>query len=280
MKAYLICLAALILAACGVEPVKLDGHLPPLSDYLDCLPDEAAMISAHRATAYDWDGPENAMSGLNNLSKGGYLMAEVDVARTRDGVYILAHDGVWDEMSTATGPVAGTDSGALDTILLKSRQGTLSSERPATLGAALRFAKDNQLYLEIDFKSSAKYQDVIQLIREASMADQVVLISYNKGQRDKLRALAPEMLLSSGAQYADGRDLIWAGYDAARPLSNNLNPKKIIGRVKAPDKTQGLALAKSQAVILVTDDANRYLPITGLTQGNKADYEACLAGIN
>ena len=272
-------IVSLWLTACGAQPPSFEGELPPLAAHLDCLPRDAAIISAHRATVYDWNYPENALGGLYKLSEAGYLMAEIDVARTQDGTHFLVHDGVWDEISTGTGPVSATKDWQLGTLLLKSRKGKISDERPPTLKDALRYAKTKEIYLEIDFKSSARYEEVIDLIHEADMAENVILISYNKKQRDRLAKLAPNILRSSSSSYAKGADLVWAGADATRPMSKALKSKHVIGRVKRPEFTEGLNLAKQQSSILVTDDANRYLPITGLTKKNKTDYVACLEAI-
>lgn len=276
--AALLAPALFLLTACGVKPPQINGPLPALIDHLACIPDSAAMMSAHRGTVRDWNYPENALGGIERLSKAGYLMAEIDVARLKDGTHILFHDGVWDETSTAKGPIAPMSRDDVENILLKSRRGKLSDQRPALLQDYLSAAKDT-LYLEIDFKSSANEAVVIDAIIKAGMGDQVILISYNRKQRDRLRALAPNMLISSGVNYAAPDDLVWVGKDITRP-ARKANGKMLIGRVGRPERTEGIKLAKAQAKILVTDDANLYMPITGLTQDTKAQYADCLGQLS
>lgn len=236
------------------------------------------MISAHRATARDWDYPENALGGIERFAKAGYLMVEIDVARLKDGTHILFHDGVWDKISTAKGPIARASGNDLAGILLRSRKGRLSDQRPALLEDYLKAAKD-KLYLEIDFKSSADEAAVIKAVQEAGLGDHVILISYTKKQRERLKALAPTMLISSGAAYAKEGDLVWIGKDITKPERRARN-QRLIGRVGRPDAATDLALAKGQAAILVTDDANLYMPITGLTRETKAQYTDCLKQIS
>jgi glycerophosphoryl diester phosphodiesterase len=121
---------------------------------LSCLPDGAAMMASHRGISREWDMAENSLAGLERLIADGYRVAEIDLAGTKDGTLFLYHDGVWEEKSTGTGPVAATLTADLDTILLKNRAGEVTSERPPTFAQVLETAKD-RLYLEIDFKSSA-----------------------------------------------------------------------------------------------------------------------------
>ena len=251
---------------------------PSLKTALTCLPDGAAMMASHRGTSRDWDLPENSVSGLERLIADGYKVAEIDIAGTKDGVLFSYHDGVWDEVSTGTGPVASTTADELETILLKTRKGTLTSERPPTFDALLKTAKD-RIYLEIDFKSSARFEPVLAAIRAADMTDQVVLIAYSPGQTRKLAQLAPEMLLSTPPEAAKSGHLVWMGPDAkdintAKPLKNN--GSIVIGRVWEKKRADALPAMLQNARLIVTDYINQYEPITGTY--DKAAYAACLSG--
>ncbi|MEP1229476.1 MAG: glycerophosphodiester phosphodiesterase family protein, partial [Litorimonas sp.] len=171
-------------------------HLPPLKAAIECLPKDGAIIAAHRGTSRDWNTAENSISALQKLIKQNYLLAEIDVAGLRDSTMITFHDGVWDDISTGKGPVISTTKESLEKILLKTRKGTYTSDRPPLFEDMLQTAK-GKIYLEIDFKSSANMQNVISTIKKYDMSDQVLLIAYTKNQAKKLRNLAPNMLLSS-----------------------------------------------------------------------------------
>jgi len=160
--------------------------------------------------------------------------------------------------------------------LLKSRRGKTSNQRPATLDDALEFARD-KLYLEIDFKSSANELQVIDKLKDAGLTNHVILISYNRKQRDRFKKFAPEMLRSAGPSYANKDDLVWVGKDITHANTNFDNSQRVIGSISKPEHVKTIGLAKSRAQILVTDDANRYLPITGLTAASKKVYMACLS---
>lgn len=296
-------IAAAILAACNatetsspqtstatstdVAPVSSGAKtstLPPLAGYMSCLPEETALVAAHRGTARNSVYPENSMSGLNALIEKGYLVAEVDVAGLKDGVHILYHDGIWDEKSTGKGPVASSNWADAEKILLSDTKGDFSADRPVKLEDYLNAAK-GKLYLEIDFKSSAKYDVVIQLIRKYDMQDQVILISYNEGQSKTLAALAPDMMLSIGSNEALGQTrykpnqvAAWVGYNVDNAaLIKSLTDKDvpILGRIrKEPNPKAAMA-----ADLLVTDDVFDHKPIAGLNAANKKELEVCLAGL-
>lgn len=260
------------------------NSLPPLSDYISCLPQETALIAAHRGTAKGTKYPENSMSALRALIKKGYLVAEVDVAGLKDGVHILYHDGVWEEKSTGKGPIASSTWIDTEKILLEDTNGKLSADRPVKLEDYLMAAK-GKIYLEIDFKSSSKYEAVINLIRKHDMTKQVILISYSEGQTRKLARLAPDMMLSISAnealgqtRFKPGQVAAWIGYNLEnRKLVKNLREKgvPVLGRIK---KTWDMQAADA-ADILVTDDIFNLDPIIGLTKNNKVDLEDCLASL-
>jgi len=258
--------------------------LPPLSDYISCLPQETAVTAAHRGTAEHTRYPENSMSALNALLDKGYLVTEIDVAGLKDGVHILYHDGVWDEKSTGRGPIASSTWVDAEKILLEDTNGELSADRPVKFEDYL-IASKGKIYLEIDFKSSSKYETVIELIRKHGMSEHVILISYNEGQTKKLSKLAPDMMLSVGSnealgqsRFKDGHIAAWIGYNVDnRNLVQNLRNKDIpiLGRIRKKWNIQ----AADAADLLVTDDIFDVDPIAGLTKSNKAKLEDCLANL-
>lgn len=256
--------------------IETTATYPSLKTALTCLPDGAAMMASHRGTSRDWNVAENSISGLERLIAGGYKVAEIDIAGTKDGTLFSYHDGVWDEVSTGSGPVASTTTADLSDILLKTRRGTLTSERPPTFAQMLETSKD-RIYLEIDFKSSARFEPVLAAIRDAGMADQVVLIAYSPGQARKLAQLAPDMLLSNPVEAAKPGHLVWMGADAsdvsaAKALKDE--GSIVIGRVWEKSKADGLPNMLKNAKLVVTDYINQYEPITG--RYDKAAYANCL----
>jgi len=161
-------------------------------------------------------------------------------------------------------------------------KGNFSADLPVKLEDYLKAAKGN-IYVEVDFKSSSKYETVIKQIRANHMASQVILISYSEGQTKKLSRLAPDMMLSVSSREALGQTRFkvgqvaaWIGYDLDdKALIGNLQDKDIpiIGRVR---KNWDLSAAKA-ADILVTDNIFNHKPIAGLNKKNKETLDNCLA---
>ena len=260
---------------------EAQSRLAPIRKALSCLPESAAIIAAHRGTDERWkETAENSIGGLQALIDHGALMAEIDVAGLKDGTLITFHGGVWDEISTGTGPIASTRKAGLEKILLKSRDGKLTAERPPLFADMLKLAK-GKLYIEVDFKSSADYRSVINAIHDADMADQVLLISYSARQSAQLERLAPEMLRSNPPDAATPGHAVWLGYEVAK--GNKSKPLKekgnyTIGRIGDPRRQPPFSALRKAADILVTDQAERYDGIEGLNRKARAEYEACLTG--
>lgn len=258
---------------------NIKAKLPPIRTALACLPDSAAIIAAHRGTDERWkDQAENSLGALKALIDHGTLMAEVDVAGLKDGTLITFHDGVWDEISTGRGPIASSQKSDLEKILLKSRDGGLTADRPPLFTDMLAAAK-GKIYVEVDFKSSAKYRPVIKAIRNADMADQVLLIAYSSGQAQQLARLAPEMLRSNPKDAPKKDQAVWLGYEVANGNTAahlKENGSYTIGRIGDPRRQPPLKQMQTAADILVTDQAERYAGVVGLKGSAKAEYEACL----
>ena len=281
---------SLSVTACSPKPASntnnaAENHvksLPPLSDYMSCLPQKAALAAAHRGTAKGTKYPENSMSALKALLRKGYLVTEVDVAGLKDGEHILFHDGVWDEKSTGKGPVSSSNWANAEKILLEDTKGKVSADRPVKFEDYLIAAK-GRIYIEVDFKSSSKYETVVKLIRKHDMAKHVILITYSEGQARKLTRLAPEMMLSvsskdalGNTRYKPGKIAAWIGYDVdQKSLVQSLRDKNIpiLGRI---GKNWNRSAADS-AHILVTDNIFDEKPILGLTKAGKAELESCLS---
>jgi len=300
MKKIFLLSACLVFTACKdtqttvieesgsiTQNVSLES-LPSLRKQLVCLPKEAAFVAAHRGTSKKEGLAENAGSSLEKLMDRGIMIAEIDVAGLKDGTHILFHDGVWDEKSSGKGPVASTTWNTAKDYLLRDTDGDFSADRPIKFSDTLKLAK-NRLYLEVDFKSSAKYEKVIDAIREAGMEEQVILISYSDGQARKLAKLAPDMMLSVGAKSKaeikalEDMDVkaknmaVWMGSGPYKKSFIAYLDKREIPVLAWP-KEGARKKALGPAAVAVTDYALQKKPIEGLNAKSRAVYEKCLGG--
>lgn len=289
----LLMTAAILAASSGCKGVAPSSDiavstatLPSISKQFACLPQDAAFIAAHRGTSKKSAYPENSMSGLLALIEKGYLFAEIDVAAISDGTLILYHDDTWDDKSSGTGKIDKTMRAEYGNTFLKNTAGKLTSQISPKLSDVLKAAK-NTIYLEIDFKPSAKYEAVISAIRRAELTDQVILISYSSGQASKLARLAPEMMISISAKtdaeiksykqagVKPSNMAVWRGRSGVNSkLLESLRRDGIPILRQAPQR-RPKNTAKT-ASIVVTDYAFDFKPIIGLTRASKLTYRECL----
>jgi len=259
------------------QGAKSDSSLPALTDALTCLSGSSPIIALHRGRDKGKDQAENALQTLKTAHGDGFIMAEIDVAQTKDGTLFLFHDGVWEEKTTGKGVVAASSTDYLDKVILKTPRGKLTSYRPSRLKDVLDWSKD-RIYLEIDFKSSANERDVVELIQSSDMGDQVVLISYNDRQAQRLSKLAPGMMISTSNPNAQSKNpqLAWLGTDG---ISN-----REMDYVTSPDMftTYGQFSARRNLPenwrkidILVTDYPSELRGKLGQNQTDRQRLESC-----
>lgn len=261
------------------------GHdLPSINHAFSCLPKEAAFIAAHRGTSKNANLAENSLGGQSMLIENGFYFSEIDVAGLKDGTLILMHDGVLDRTTVDTGPVASSTWAELDGTLLRDTDGNITSDIVPKFSQILTEAK-GKIYLEIDFKSSARFEAVIKEIRKQKMSDQVILIAYSDGQARKLAKLAPEMMISLNVKNTGHlkelnsmgieteRMAAWTGRErASRDLLNTLSNHNI--PVLAMRSPQEQSKVISDAHLIVSDYALDTNPIIG--EIDMDAFKACL----
>ncbi|MEO1729100.1 MAG: glycerophosphodiester phosphodiesterase family protein [Pseudomonadota bacterium] len=221
-KCLSLALACTVLTLAGAAQSQSEGgyRLDPqgdLSAMLDCFEDAGkTLISAHRGGP-SAGLPENGIETMDAMMAGVPAIMEIDVARSPDGVHYLMHDRTLDRTTSWEGRVEDVPWSILGKeAFLVDSAGWMTPYRVPTLEDALLWAS-NKTILQIDFKRSASFAEVIDLIREWKMEDRVILIAYSQGQALKLHELAPEMLISySISKPGDLDAIVEAGVPADR----------------------------------------------------------------
>jgi glycerophosphoryl diester phosphodiesterase len=138
---------------------------------------EHVMVTAHRSAHLVH--PENSLAAIRDAIEIGADIIELDVRKTKDGVYVLLHDKNIDRTTGNKGKVSSYTFDQLNKIpLLQNGQPT--DERIPTFESALRTAKD-RIMIDIDFKldSTEDAINVCKMIREAGMQKQVLFFLYD-----------------------------------------------------------------------------------------------------
>ncbi len=178
---------------------------PDLSALLDCHEESGrTLISAHRGGPTP-GLPENAIETMDAVLAAIPAVMEVDVAQSPDGVHYLMHDRTLDRTTTGEGAVTEVPWSEVEKLSLVDEAGWVTPYSVPTLRAALEWAKGRTV-LQIDFKRTADFEVVIDMIRETGNANNVILIAYTIGAASRLNELAPEMLIS--ASIGDLSDVI------------------------------------------------------------------------
>ena len=251
VSAAILLAAAPLSAQFGGGPWELpsDGNL---SATLDCFEEAGAtLISAHRGGPSP-GLPENAIETMDAVLHEVPAMMEVDVAASPDGVHYLMHDRTLNRTTTGEGSVREVSWDVVSELQLVDEAGWVTPYKVPTFADTLAWAKGKTV-LQVDFKSTADFETVISEIREADMAQSVILIAYTRGQAVRLHQLAPEMLLSYSVNKPGDLDAIveagipaenivaFTGIQVARPdlysALQSQDVEVIFGTLGRPDRS-------------------------------------------
>ncbi len=204
-----ICAAALLIG-CGEADAPSndaqhaeDGAAPGwslapggnLNSFFDCLDGAGlALVSAHRggpAAGF----PENALETLQATLDAVPAMIEIDVAQTADGILFLMHDDRLERTTTGAGFADKARWDDIENMRLEDDAGHASNFAPPKFSDVLAWAKSRTI-VQVDFKRSARYGNVIDEIYRQGAEDRVILIAYSMASAQKLHSLAPDMMIS------------------------------------------------------------------------------------
>lgn len=247
-----VCTAALLIGCGSAEaPASVDDaardtaagwRVAPqgdLNSFFDCLDDAGlAIVSAHRGGPAD-GLPENALETLQATLAATPAFMEIDVAQSSDGVLFLMHDLRLDRTTTGTGFADAAHWNELKTLRLKDADGDVTAFAPPKFSDVLAWSKSRTI-LQIDFKRSARYENIIDEIYRQDAEDRVILIAYSMASAQKLHSLAPDMMISLSvssqseinravaAGVPENRLIAFTGVEATRPrLLTLLDRRKI-----------------------------------------------------
>ena len=153
-------------------------------------------VSAHRGGSGIKSYPENCIETFDYLFKNGIQIFEIDVAETKEGNLVLMHDNSLQRTSTGRQDVNQVTLNQLKEYFLVDDFDNKTSFKIPTFKEALKWGKNKPIYFMVDIKKGVDYNDIIKEIKETTMQNQVVLVTYTIGQAKKMHQLALNMLLS------------------------------------------------------------------------------------
>ncbi|MGO4838787.1 glycerophosphodiester phosphodiesterase family protein, partial [Rhizobiaceae sp. 2RAB30] len=160
------------LAQTRVEAIKERlGHANQWRDHV--------MVVAHRGgglQAGKTRFPENSAAALEDAIALGAEMIEIDVQKSKDGVYVVLHDSWLDRTTTCKGELVEKTMSELDACrLVVEGTGVATAETVPTLARMLAVAKD-RILVNIDNKLDAtELPGIVAVARDLGVADQLII---------------------------------------------------------------------------------------------------------
>jgi len=156
--------------------------------------EDEVLVVAHRGAA--GAAPENTLAAVRQALDDGADWVEIDVQETRDGEVVVVHDS--DFMKLAGNPlkVWEGDLSEIQQIDIGSWfDPRFSGERPPTLRDVLETVRGrSKLVIELKYYGHDEQleQRVVEIVEDAGMADEVVVMSLKLDGIQKLQALRPD----------------------------------------------------------------------------------------
>ena len=135
------------------------------------------LVAAHRGNWKEF--PENSIPAVQSCIGTGIDIVEIDVQRTKDGAYVLMHDGSIDRTTTGKGEVSDYTLKQLQRFKLRGKGDTITEYRIPTLDTILKITK-GKIVLNID-KSSGRFNELTNLIDSLECNQHVLLKGNGKG---------------------------------------------------------------------------------------------------
>ena len=155
------------------------------------------IVCAHRGD--NVNAPENTMPAFELAAKENLSWIELDVHQTSDGIIVCNHD-------SSLKRVTGTDMTIHDnpySELVKLKMGKwmpgdYKDVSIPTLSEALRLAKDNGMYVQVELKGHPDdknfEENVLRVINYVGMHDQVMIIAQDARRLMRIKELDPTIL--------------------------------------------------------------------------------------
>lgn len=139
---------------------------------------ENRYVAAHRGgyeNEYKDKAPENSVANIQNAINHEFEIYESDVRRSKDGVFIIMHDGTIDRTTNGSGEVGELTRDDLKKFHLTYYNGEVTNESIPLLEDFI--SKGNgKIIFKIDYKSELIYlKDLIKKIQSLNLQKRVIL---------------------------------------------------------------------------------------------------------
>lgn len=208
LKRFLIALSVIVLLLLIIiVPAKI---APVISNSVSVSAHTSSspLMIAHRGFSSIY--PQNTLPAFDAAVKEGFDGYEFDIHTTKDGKWVVIHDGTVDAMTDGTGNVEDFTLEEIRSLKIDSGNGIENYENLVvpTLEEALKYAENNEIIPIIEIKKcDVKYLPSLkEYLDEKGLSDKAVIISFTEEYLNEYRLLDGEvqmMLLSSSPKKED-----------------------------------------------------------------------------
>ena len=149
--------------------------------------------------------PENTFASAQKAIEAGVAYVEVDVRRSKDGVYYNLHDRTLERTTNGIGLISETESSVIDTLDAGSWFGhAFKGERVPRFSEYLKWIKGKaKVYFDMkDFR----FDEFIPLVYEAGMENDCFFWFPTQDQTKEFRQRYPDLCLKVNANSVDALD--------------------------------------------------------------------------
>ncbi len=183
----------LLIIAIAVGAFKIySDKMPTIKSQisLSCKRDSELFLTAHRGLSSI--APENTAAALIEAGKAGYYAAEFDISPTKDGIWVLMHDGDIDRMTNGTGEVSSYTFEELLDFRIDSGNGieNYPDLQITTLEEALDICEEYSMRAMIEIKGGepSDMAEVLEIINAKKLKTEPLIIDFNSERLEALRA--------------------------------------------------------------------------------------------
>lgn len=164
--------AGILSAAISTAPISLPTRAELLRAKLDSNDRDYVFVTMHRG---DWrHAPENSVDAIKGSIAMGADIVELDVALTKDGEYVLLHDGALDRVANGKGKSKDLTLAEIKQYRLKGVDGkSITDYEVLTLKEALALTK-GKILVNLD-KFPRDPQGIAEYVRKLGMEKEVIL---------------------------------------------------------------------------------------------------------
>ncbi|NIJ54687.1 glycerophosphodiester phosphodiesterase family protein [Dyadobacter arcticus] len=155
-------------------------------------------IVAHRGGLY-FQYPESSMTLFNSTASSfaaDTVVIEIDIRKSKDGTLYLMHDPSIDRTTNGEGQLADLGDGYLNSLRLKTKDGTITSDHIPTFNEVLTFIGNRNINLMLDIKAPV-HKEVLEQVKKHKLENRMLVLTFQNEVTAQVAKISQNVLLSA-----------------------------------------------------------------------------------